>query len=557
MCVEEDHLNCVSRLRTPLHALALALAFTFVTVASAPAPSLAAGTHPVTGEALAGDQTFTYRLLDQFPTLDPQLNQDVSGFHVIRDLFEGLLSQDAKGALVPGVASGYTASDGNTTYTFTLREDARWSNGDPVTARDFVYAWRRAVDPATASPYAWYLELTEMVNAREILAGEKAPAELGVRAVDDHTLEVRLTTPLPYFPAMTTYATLFPAHRATIEAHGADWTAPGNMVSNGAYVLEEVVLNEYHSRVRNPMYWGADRVIVERVTGLVINDVNQALTRYRAGELDHLEPLPPGRFPALKKELPDEATSVPRLCSYYYAINHTGSGNPALRDARVRRALSLAIDRDVIVGQVLKGGQWPAYNFTHFKTAGFTVPEIDYAGMGQPERDAEAKRLMEEAGVADLALRLIYNTSESHRQIATVVTQMWKQKLGVKTELANFEWKTYLGIRRSQEFDLARSGWCGDYNEASTFLDLLTTTHGSNDGKYSNVRVDELMRASKTAEDPAPIYAEVERILAEDMAIVPIYHYANTFLLSADIRGWPYDNVENNWYSKNLYRVAN
>ena len=373
----------------------------------------------------------------------------------------------------------------------------------------------------------------------------------------DHTLEVKLNAPLPYFPAMTTYATLFPAHRATIEAHGADWTAPGNMVSNGAYMLENVVLNEYHARVRNPMYWNAGRVIIEKVTGLVINDVNQALTRYRAGELDHLEPLPPGQYPALKKELPDEATSVPRLCSYYYAFNHTESGNPALRDVRVRKALSMAIDRDVIVNQVLKGGQWPAYNFTHLKTAGFAMPDIAYGKLGQAERDAEARKLMSDSGAEDLTLKLIYNTSESHKQIATVVSQMWKQKLGVRTELANFEWKTYLTIRGNQEFDVARSAWCGDYNEASTFLDLLTTTHGANDGRYSNEKVDELMRASKTAEDPSGIYAEVEQILADDMAIVPIYHYANTFLLSADIQGWPYDNVENNWYSRNLYRVAN
>ena len=516
----------------------------------------ATGTHPVTGEALADNQTFTYRLLDQFPTLDPQLNQETAGFHVIRDLFEGLLNQDATGNLVPGVATGFTATDGNTTYTFTLHENARWSNGDPVTAHDFVYAWQRAVDPATASPYGWYLELTQMVNAKEILAGDKAPSELGVRAVDDHTLEVKLNTPLPYFPAMTTYATLFPAHRATIEAHGADWTAPGNMVSNGAYVLEELVLNEYHTRVKNPMYRDAGNVVIERVTGLVINDDNQALTRYRAGEFDHLDSLPPGQYPALKKELPDEAVSVPRLCSYYYAFNHTESGNPALHDVRVRKALSFAIDRDVIVNQLLKGGQWPAYNFTHLKTAGFTMPEIPYGRLAQAERDAEAKRLIDEAGVKDLTLTLIYNTSESHKQIATVIGQMWKQKLGVGTELANFEWKTYLGIRRNQEFDLARSGWCGDYNEASTFLDLLTTTHGSNDGRYSNPKVDELMRASKTAEDPSAIYTEVEQMLAEDMAIIPIYHYANTFLLSADIRGWPYDNVENNWYSRNLYRVA-
>ena len=537
-------------LTTILNAVAVAL-----TIATA-APVQAAGTHPVTGEALSDDQTFTYRLLDQFPTLDPQLNEDTSGFHVIRDLFEGLLSQDANGDLVPGVATHYAASDGNTTYTFTLRDDARWSNGDPVTAHDFVHAWRRAVDPATASPYGWYLKLTEMVNAGDILAGNKPPSELGVRAVDDYTLEVKLNTPLPYFPAMTTYATLFPAHRATIEAHGADWTAPGNMVSNGAYMLEQVVLNEYHTRVKNPMYWDADNVIIEKVTGLVINDVNQALTRYRAGELDHLEPVPPGQYPALKKELPDEAASVPRLCSYYYAFNHTGSGNPALRDVRVRKALGMAIDRDVIVEQVLKGGQWPAYNFTHLKTAGFAMPDIAYGKLTQAERDAEAVGLMKDAGVEGLTLTLIYNTSESHKQIATVVSQMWKQKLGVGTELANFEWKTYLDIRGNQEFDMARSAWCGDYNEASTFLDLLTTAHGANDGRYSNPKVDEMMRASKTAEDPRAIYSEVEQILAEDMAIVPIYHYANTFLLSADIRGWPYDNVENNWYSKNLYRVA-
>ena len=538
-------------LTTTVKALAMTLAIATTGQAQA------AGTHPVTGEKLSDNQTFTYRLLDQFPTLDPQLNQDTSGFHIIRDLFEGLLNQDANGDLVPGVATDYAASDGNTTYTFTLRRDARWSNGDPVTAHDFVYAWRRAADPATASPYGWYLELTEMVNAKEILAGTRPPAELGVRAVDDHVLEVKLNAPLPFFPAMTTYATLFPAHRATIDAHGADWTEPGNMVSNGAYTLDEVVLNEYHTRVKNPMYWSADTVIIEKVTGLVINDSNQALTRYRAGELDHLDGLPPGQYPALKKELPDQAASVPRLCSYYYAFNHTASGNPALHDVRVRKALSMAIDRDVIVSRVLKGGQWPAYNFTHLKTAGFAMPDIAYGKLGQAERDAEAKRLMKESGVEDLSLKLIYNTSESHKQIATVISQMWKQKLGVGTELANFEWKTYLGIRRNQEFDVARSAWCGDYNEASTFLDLLTTTHGSNDGRYSNASVDELMRASKTAEDPGGTYAEVERILAEDMAIIPIYHYANTFLLAADIRGWPYNNVENNWYSRNLYRVAN
>ncbi|MEM9902904.1 MAG: peptide ABC transporter substrate-binding protein, partial [Pseudomonadota bacterium] len=294
--------------------------------------AFAADKHPVTGEALAEEQHFTYRLLDQFPTLDPQLNEETAGFHVIRDLFEGLMSQDADGNLIPGVATGFEASNENKTYTFTLRDTAKWSNGDPVTAHDFVYAWQRAVNPETASPYGWYLELTEMVNAKEILAGEKDPSELGVRAVDDLTLEVNLNIPLPYFPAMTTYATLFPAHQATIEAHGADWTKPENMVSNGAFVLTDLVLNEFHTREKNPMYWDADNVIMEKVTGLVINDANQALTRYKAGELDHLEPLPAGQFPALQEELPAEATSVPRLCSYYYAFNHRDDAEPWLSD---------------------------------------------------------------------------------------------------------------------------------------------------------------------------------------------------------------------------------
>ncbi|MCL4105130.1 UNVERIFIED_CONTAM: hypothetical protein GTU68_018837 [Idotea baltica] len=522
--------------------------------------ALWAANHPVTGEALSDNQTFTYRLSDEFKTLDPQLNEETVGFHVIRDLFEGLMNQDENGNLVPGVAERFEASNGNKTYTFFLRQDAKWSNGDPVTAQDFVYGWQRAVDPATASPYGWYLEITSMVNAAAILSGEMAPDTLGVKAIDDYTFEVQLEQPLPYFPAMTTYATLFPAHQATIEAHGAEWTKPENIVSNGAFKLTEHVIGEYNTRVKSDTYWDADSVILEEVTGLVVNDSNQALTRYKAGELDYMDDLPAGQYPSLAAELPDEATSVPRLCSYYYAFNHTETGNPALQDVRVRKALSMAIDRNVIVDQVLKGGQTAAYNFAHPATAGFTMPDIDYGTWTQAERDATAVSLMTEAGYGKdnpIDLKLIYNTSESHKAIATIVSQMWKQKLGVNTELANFEWKTYLDIRGSQEFDIGRSAWCGDYNEASTFLDLVTTTHGANDGKYSNAEVDALMAASKTISDPQPNYTKVEQILADEMGIAPIYHYANTFMLKSDVKGWPLNNVENNWYSKNHYRVAN
>lgn len=539
------------RLRTALCAIGVA------SVVGSAVPVWAAE-HPVTGEPLAEDQTFTYRLLDEFPTLDPQLNEETEGFHVIRDLFEGLMGQDADGNLRPGVATGVSANADNTEFTFTLRPDAKWSNGDPVTAHDFVYAWRRAADPDTASPYAWYVEITSIQNAAAIIAGDAPPEELGVEAVDDLTLKVTLDQSTPYFPAMTTYATLYPVPQKTIEAFGPEWTRPENMVSNGAYTLSEHVPSEFHTRVKSDTYWDADNTIITEVTGMVINDENQALTRYLAGELDMTD-VPAGQYPSMKEKYPDQATSVPRLCSYYYAFNFTDSGHPALQDVRVRQALSYAIDRDVIVEAVLKGGQYPAYNFAHRFTAGFEVPDIAYAGMTQAERDAEAKRLIDAAGFGPdnpITLRLIYNTSEAHKKIATVVGQMWKQKLGVETELANYEWKTYLDIRSAQDFDLARSAWCGDYNEASTFLDLLTSTHGNNDGKYANAEVDALMAESKTMADPNPNYTQVEQILAEDMAVAPVYHYTNVFMLVPELKGWPYNNVENNWYSKDFYKVA-
>ena len=508
---------------------------------------------------LADEQTFTYRKPAEIPTLDPQLNEDSEGYDVLRDLFEGLFNQDTTGKLAPGVAKEVRSSNNNRTFTFILRDDAKWSNGDSVTAHDFVYAWRRAVDPETASPYSWYISLATITNADDIIAGNKSPEELGVKAVDEFTLEVQLDQSLPYFPEMTTYATLFPVHQATIESHGKKWTRPENMVSNGAYVLTEHVPNEYHMRNRNTLYWNNDATVIDTVIGRVINDENQALTRYLAGEVDHTG-IPAGQYPNLVEKYPNEATSVPILCTYFYAINYTESGNPALQDVRVRTALSYTIDRKLLVEQVLKGGQYPAYNFVHRATAGFKIPEIGYASIPQSELDSRAKELMVEAGYGPdnpLKLMLMYNTSESHKQVATVISQLWKQKLGVQTELVNYEWKTYLEVRRAHDFEMTRVGWCGDYNEASTFLDLMTTASSTNTGRYSNPEVDRLMAESKTLDDPQGNYTAVEQILAEDMALIPIYHYTSVFMLNSQIKGWPYDNVQKNWYSKDLYRVNN
>ena len=527
----------------------------------ASAATLAAGTafaaEVAPGDTLAEDQSFSYSLLDQFPTLDPQLNEETAGSHVISQLFEGLTRQDADGNVIPAGATEWSNED-NTVWTFKLREDAKWSNGDPVTAADYVYAWRRAADPATASPYAWYVELSSIAGAAEVIAGDAAPDTLGVEAVDDYTLKVTLTQPLPFFPAVVTYATFMPTHEATIEEFGNDWTKPENMVSNGAYTLEEIAVNEFFKLAKNPEYWGAEDVVITDITGYIINDRNQSVTRWEAGEFTMMDDLPAGTYPDLLAKYPDETFSTPRLCSYYYAINFTDSGNPALQDVRVREALSYALNRDVMVEQVLKGGQLPAYNFAHARTAGFDMPEIDYASWTQEERMEKAKELMAEAGYGPdnpIELDLIYNTSDSHKALATVAAQMWKP-LGVNITLSNYEWQSYIDIRGEQNFDLARSGWCGDYNEASTFLDLLTTTHGSNDGKYSNAEVDELMKASRTMENPNEAYTKVEQIVADEMAIIPVYHYTQNFLLDDDIRGWPMNNVENNWYIQDIYRVA-
>ena len=520
--------------------------------------AIAAGNHPVTGDALADDQTFTYRQLDEFSSVDPQVVEDVSGSEVVRDLFEGLYNQDADGNLVPGVALSHTVNETKDVYTFTLRDNAKWSNGDPVVAGDFVYAWQRAVNPELASPYAWFMELTAIENAAEIIAGEKAIEELGVTAIDDTTLEVRLSASLPYFPQMMTHATTFPTHQATVEAHGDDWTKPENIVSNGAFTLTEHIPNERSVRSKNPMYWDAENVILEKTVALVINDENAALTRYLAGELDRTE-MPSGQFPKMKAEYPAEAISFPRLCNYYYTFNLSENGPEAFKDVNVRKALALTVDRKVITENILAGGQPEAYTFTPGATAGFEIPEVAMATMSQADRDAMAKDLLMEAGYGPdnpLAFNLIYNTSEGHKKIAIALQQMWKQKLGVEVEIANMEWKVFLETRGNQDFELARGAWCGDYNEASTFLDLLTTPSGYNDGKYSNAKVDELMNAAKTAENPQANYTMVEQILADEMPIIPIYHYAGVYMMDDDVGNWPINNVEQNWYSKDLYKIA-
>lgn len=521
---------------------------------SAETREAAGDAHPVTGEPLADEQVFTYRALDESSSLDPQLVEDVDGSYIVRDLFEGLLNSDEQGNVIPGVAERYETED-NQTWTFHLRDDAQWSDGEPVTAQDFVYAWRRAVDPELASPYAWYMSLMALENVEAILDGEIPPSELGVEAIDETTLRVSLSRPLPYFAQMVTHATTFPAPQWVIEEHGDDWTKPGNLVGNGAFVLTEHVINERLVRERNELYWDNENNLMDRVVTLVINDENQALNRYDAGELDKTD-VPAGQYPRLESEYPDQAHVFPQLCNYYYIFN---TNVEPFDDPRVRRALSYAIDRNVVVDKVLQGGQYPAYTFTPTLTAGFTPPDVAWGEWTQEERDARAVELLAEAGYGPdnpLETSLLYNTDEAHRKVAIAVSSMWEEKLGVDAELENQEWTTFLTTRSEGNFEIARGAWCGDYNEPSTFLDLMQSRSGYNDANYDSEEYDRLLAEAQTQSDPSANYTALEELIAVDMPNAPVYHYTEVIMLKPDVKGWPFDDIQQNIYSRNLYIVA-
>ena len=537
---------------------AKSMAASFVVASVAATSVFAAGTHPTTGEALADNQTFIYSDISDPTSLDPQIIEDVGGSAFARDLFEGLMNQDADGNLIPGVATGYTTNDDKTVYTFTLRDNAKWSDGNAVTANDFVYAWRRAADPETASPYSWFMEIMSIAGVGDVLSGDASPDTLGVRAVDDLTFEVTLTASLPYFASMTTHATTFPTPSWVIEEHGIDWTKPENMVGNGAYVLTEYILGETSTRERSTTYWNNDATIIDKVTLLIIADDNTALTRYLAGELTK-GTVPSGQYLRLKAEYPDQAKSNPRLCTYYYNLNMGENGPESLKDIRVRQALSFAVNRSIITENILQAGQIPAFTFTPGATAGFEVPEVEFGMMDQDQRNAKAVELLAEAGYGSdnpLELELLYNTSEGHKNIATAIVQMWKETLGIDVTLANMEWKTFLQAKDDGNYEIARSGWCGDYNEASTFLDLVSTNSGYNDSKFSNAEVDALLASAKTMDDASANYTRIEEIVAGEMPLIPVYHYTGVGMYSTSLGGWPFGNVESNWYSRDLYIIA-
>jgi oligopeptide transport system substrate-binding protein len=508
------------------------------------------------GTKLAPEQTLVKGNGSEPATLDPQKVEGTPESNVLRDLFEGLVSSGPKGETLPGVAESWETKD-NKHYVFHLRKDAKWSNGDPVTAHDFVFAFQRAVDPKTASPYSWYMEIPTIINASDIIAGKKPADTLGVKAVDDHTFEVQLEKAVPYFVSMLSHTTTYPVPKKVIEKFGDKWTQPGNMVSNGAYVLKDWVVNERVDVERNPNYWNNGKTVINKVTYLPIQSTNAELNRYLAGEVDLTYNMPIERFKQMKKELPDEVKVSGYVGTYYYQYNFK---HKPFDDVRVRTALSYAIDRNVIADKVMGKGETPGYTLVPDFVDGFKPVAPAWSKLTQAERDAKAKELLTEAGYGPgkpLKFELLYNTDDNHKKVAVAVASMWK-KLGVQVSLVNQEWKTYLETKKQGNFDVGRAGWIADYNEASSMLDLMQTTHGNNDGKYSNPTFDKLMSESRNqvdAEARNKLYVQAEEILAKDMPIAPIYQYVTSRMVKPYVGGYPANPLDN-IYSKDMYIVA-
>ena len=510
------------------------------------------------GVQLAEKQTLVRNNGAEVQSLDPHKIEGVPESNVNRDLFEGLLVTDVDGHPAPGVAGKWENKDFKV-WTFRLRKDAKWSDGTPVTAEDFVYSWQRLANPNTASPYASYLQYGHIANIDDIIAGKKPVTDLGVKAIDANTFEVTLSEPVPYFYKLLVHPSVSPVPKSAVEKFGEKWTQPANIVTNGAYKLKDWVVNERMVLERNPQYWDNAKTVINQVTYLPISSEVTDVNRYRSGEIDMTyNNMPIELFQKLKKEIPKEVHVDPYLCTYYYEINNQKA---PFTDVRVRTALKLALDRDIIVNKVKNQGDLPAYSYTPPYTDGMKLVEPEWFKWSQEKRNEEAKKLLAEAGyTADkpLTFNLLYNTSDLHKKLAIAVASIWKKNLGVNVKLENQEWKTFLDTRHQGTFDVARAGWCADYNEPTSFLNTMLSDSSNNTAHYKSPAFDKIIADTLKVSDDAQraeLYAKSEEQLDKDSAIVPVYYYVNARLVKPWVGGYtgkdPLDNIS----VKNLYII--
>lgn len=477
--------------------------------------------------------------------LDPHIVTGVPEHHIIVELFEGLVQVDPKTLdPIPGVAESWSVSKDGLVYTFKLRKNAKWSNGDPVTAEDFVYSWRRLVDPKTAAKYAYqgyYLKNGEAIGTGKI----KDLTKLGAKAVDAHTLEVTLEAPAPFFLGLLYHYSLYPVHRKTIEKHGTRWTKPENIVSNGPFMLENWQINKVLTVKKNPHYWDAATVKLEKVNFWPVENKDTEEKMFRAKKLHVTQEVPLEKIPMWQRNKSGVYQQHPYLGTYYYRINVT---KKPLNDKRVRRALNLAIDREQIVKYVTRAGQIPATAFTPVGTGGFK-PKGRLPEKADEKTLAEARKLLADAGYPGgkgfPAIELLYNTHDGHKKIAEALQEMWKKNLGIDVKLFNQEWKVYLATMEALNYGLARAGWIGDYNDPLTFLDMFVTNGGNNQTGWSNKTYDELVGKVRRENNQAKrlaMFDQLEEILLDELPVIPIYTYTRVYLKDPRVTGW-YPNI--------------
>ena len=518
--------------------------------------SLNAATVPA-GTELAAQQELVRNNGSEPASLDPHKVESDVEFGIIRDLFDGLVAVKKDGSVEPRLAQSWENKD-NTVWVFHLRPNVTWSDGTAITAKDFVWSWQRLVDPKTASPYASYPGNMHIENAADIALGKKTPDTLGVKALDDNTLEIRLTQPTSAFLAMLGHPSLVPLDKILISRFGDKWTKPEHIVTSGAYKLSDWVVNERIVAVRNPRYWDNDATVVNKVTYLPISSETADVNRYKAGEIDITYTVPVNQFAQLKKTLGDQVSVSPLLATYYYEFNTTKA---PFNDPRVRRALNMALDKDIIADKVMGQGQRPAWLISQPEIGGVTLSAPDYAAWPQEKRIAEAKRLLNDAGFNEahpLSFNLLYNTMETHQRIAIAVSSMWKKNLGVEAKLQNQEWKTYIDSRNTGNFDVIRASWVGDYNEPSTFLSLLTSTHSGNIARFNDPAYDKILSqaAQETQADARNAdYNAAEKVIAEKAPIIPVYQYTNGRLIKPWLKGYPITNPEDVAYTRTMYLI--
>ena len=489
-------------------------------------------------------------------SLDPHKFHSTQAAEVLRDIGEGLLRYSAKGELVGGVASHWDISEGGLRYTFYLRPEARWSNGQPVTANQFVLSIQRLTAPSTGSPNSNFV--SAITNSESVIAGIMPPSSLGIVALDDHVLSISLSAPTPQFLYLLEHPSTFPIYATSIEDKLVYLDGEHQYVTNGAYKFKRQIVGSIIELRRNEYYWDNQNTKIDNVNYHIVDEAAE-FNRYRAGELDVTGNVAPSVFPVIRMDFPDELRVSPYLAVYYYGFNLNKppfSGNKILR-----RALSMAIDRATLVEHVTGRGEDPAYGWVPNGLANYTAQRFDYAQYSKGQRNKEARRLYRDAGYGrnnPLKFELRYNTSDVHQRIALAIQSMWRDVLGADVTLVNEEFKVLLSnIRAGEITQMFRLSWTGDYNDPQAFLRIMESDNPSNMTRYSNELVDDLMVSAGKTQDSVTrrqLLEYTERLVLDDHPVIPIYFYVSKHLVKPTVKGWT-ENMLNIHSSQHLELV--